>query len=1307
MKQLNYIFALLLAMLCGVNAAKAEIVQNYKVDFSKFVNVSAHDFKVGSSWGHIVGSRESGGTLYYPTYDYNTYTGHNGTGCLGCSDQTQVGPWSDKGSCTDILVTPKLKGKVGLWTLKKGYSGMVLKFYKVTKNGDIYTLGDEIQPVTAPTFSSYYTWENVELPELAEEQQIGIYLSNVNIDDFYADQADITKEAALYVKTVTSNGPSSPYCNAEGKFDVDFSVTLQNSGDLDLTPGTENYTLSLINESADATMFTVPINEAIAAGETKVVSLTGQVDGNAYPENNKYSVRENITNTQQYGTWLSPIQYIPKLEVRNLGALISSGATYSFNKINKKTTKEINIKNAGGAPMQNITITAPENFTVSATEPFTLTAGKDSTIVITALPDNVGDHSGNVTIKADDIDDFQFGVSSTVLDSKKFFVSFEDKKLPAGSYAEGSWTVEARDYAGSDNQYMLKNGKVGGDEKFVTPLLKVAEGDAITFDAGKASTYSSGDDAVLNVYYSNDRKNWTLARKINADELSSERANNYSYYFSKLTTFTVDNIPAGNWYLAFGAGYTTLDNIYGYEPVDVAHDMLYKGFEIQQTGSVNHAIEAKATFTNLNAKPEAAGSYTVKLYFGDKEMASAEPKGISAATDTTFVFDVMPHEVGTFKAYAVFENAADGLRLVSDSIDVTVEEETFKSTLTVGSGDGKTSSDGIYWDYADTSNGAYCDAIYPARMLKKYGLSAGSKIKSISMTGTFTSTYEKTLKVEKVEGRFGFVADADVLTDPCDFSVEGLNSVTLYENQSVDFKTNSNITSTFEFAEPLVWDGVSALRIQTYVKADKYATVYYKVDSEESHSYHKGYSLASNTNGNPIIEVALQAEPAALSGKVACGENAVADAVVTLRSKDDVVYTTKSADDGTFTINVLQPNKKYELTATAEGYDDFTATDSLTFDTDVEQNIAMVKTFVSFSGNATYRKAPLAGVKVTLSREGDEDLTATTAQDGTFKFDAVKHGQSYTLTATAEGYNDYAVAEPIAVGEEDYVLPTIEMTKPKATVSGVVACSGKAIEGAKVTLTTAAGDAYSQEATTDADGKFSMDVEQDFNYMLKASADRYEDYTTADSVMIDGTKDLGTVELIAKFFTLTVPETSYLMFSSKKAVDFEAEGLKAYFVTEVKAKGDDAYTELAEITKVPANFGVIIYAPQGEYELDYLDDAAAPETNLLVSTAGKAFDGTAADKGKVWAFGFKDEKPVFATGDNVSVAEGAAYLRFESTAKNIYLFEKDVPEVSGVSNVYGEGNLDVNAPMFNLAGQKVSKSYKGVVIQNGKKYNKK
>lgn len=43
-------------------------------------------------------------------------------------------------------------------------------------------------------------------------------------------------------------------------------------------------------------------------------------------------------------------------------------------------------------------------------------------------------------------------------------------------------------------------------------------------------------------------------------------------------------------------------------------------------------------------------------------------------------------------------------------------------------------------------------------------------------------------------------------------------------------------------------------------------------------------------------------------------------------------------------------------------------------------------------------------------------------------------------------------------------------------------------------------------------------------------------------------------------------------------------------------------------------------------------------------------------------------------------------------------------DATGISNAVVAPKANANAPIFNLAGQKVSKAYKGVVIQNGKKF---
>ncbi len=46
----------------------------------------------------------------------------------------------------------------------------------------------------------------------------------------------------------------------------------------------------------------------------------------------------------------------------------------------------------------------------------------------------------------------------------------------------------------------------------------------------------------------------------------------------------------------------------------------------------------------------------------------------------------------------------------------------------------------------------------------------------------------------------------------------------------------------------------------------------------------------------------------------------------------------------------------------------------------------------------------------------------------------------------------------------------------------------------------------------------------------------------------------------------------------------------------------------------------------------------------------------------------------------------------------LYLLDEGT---SGINTI--KANTDVNAPVYNLAGQQVEKSYKGLVIKNGKK----
>jgi len=52
----------------------------------------------------------------------------------------------------------------------------------------------------------------------------------------------------------------------------------------------------------------------------------------------------------------------------------------------------------------------------------------------------------------------------------------------------------------------------------------------------------------------------------------------------------------------------------------------------------------------------------------------------------------------------------------------------------------------------------------------------------------------------------------------------------------------------------------------------------------------------------------------------------------------------------------------------------------------------------------------------------------------------------------------------------------------------------------------------------------------------------------------------------------------------------------------------------------------------------------------------------------------------------------------------LYGFQFTAGGSSGVETIKVEKVWNADAPMYNLSGQKVDKSYKGIVIQNGRKF---
>ena len=1042
MRNLYYSLALIAASVLCVNEARADIVENYKMDFNKPISTTAHDFKVGSGWGHLVNkytvySDWYGSTDYYVNYEFSSSDGRDGSGTLKVGSQ-YIGDEDsyDMGNVNDLIVTPAITGKSSIY-VKKSFSWSTsssIKFYSVTLENGKYKMGDEIE-VEVPTISD--DWVEVKLPE-QNNQYIGIRAQNLLLDDFAADKADIQLQKSLLITKVDYKGKNEVDCDAEGNFPISYEVSITNNGDIDLTEGTKGYSLSVKNYGKEL-IFTQPLKGNLAVGASTTVTVTGTVNYAKYPNRNRFDVYEDLTNTYKPGSWIEPIPYKPVLTMRDSNDKIENGnATYAWGMVKESTEKTFEIRNDGPAPLKLTSVVVPKGFTTSLTAPLTLEGHTKQQFTITMPATTPGIYSGEFKVSAEGVDDFKFNVSATVLDPSKYYVNFNDNKIPEGSYVEAGWKVDQRDAESSDNPYLLANGSQDTDDKFVTPLLKVAQGEKMTVDVARSNYYNGGDGVYLNIYYSADRTNWTLARKITADELSDERAVNYTYYYSKLKTFVIDNIPAGNYYIGFGAGYTAIDNIYGFEKVDVAHDLMLAASYMPKTAVVNNAYTATATLRNINAKEEAADSYTASLYFDGEVVATAPAQAIAGGADADFTFSYTPHKVGAVEAYIEFKNAADNYVVTTEKVSVDVKEELPVGTVTVGNGKTSANRTGIAF-YDGNSEGAHIDNLYKAEMLTKYGIAKGTKITSVTYTGTCSQDREV-----KVFDLTAYVGTVDAAKFEKGKGYESLQKVNVYTDKTINFVEGNTYTTTITLPEPIVWDGTSAIRVLTYVKADKYVNVKFNADDENSTSYYGNgepgnESATYSEYSTAVAEFGFQTEPSVMSGKVTWKNKAVAGATVTLTS-GDVIYTGASNEEGAYSINVIQTDKKYHLTVAAPGYIDYAEKDvdlSQSINKDIALEVEPVALTVGEDGNALFS----ATRAIDFSLTPEVEAYVVTAVNGNYTelapVTTVPAGTGVLVKAKAGNYSLNAVPEADAVAKNLLVATAEEYTVAASDVKKV------------------------------------------------------------------------------------------------------------------------------------------------------------------------------------------------------------------------------------------------------------------------------
>lgn len=195
-------------------------------------------------------------------------------------------------------------------------------------------------------------------------------------------------------------------------------------------------------------------------------------------------------------------------------------------------------------------------------------------------------------------------------------------------------------------------------------------------------------------------------------------------------------------------------------------------------------------------------------------------------------------------------------------------------------------------------------------------------------------------------------------------------------------------------------------------------------------------------------------------------------------------------------------------------------------------------------------------------------------------------------------------------------------------------------------------------------------------------------------------KDINSITVkYAKLETLTTAASGFATYAADYDVNYSALGLTTYAITLDEANNKVSYNRFEGV--VPAGKAVLVQGTASTpYELTPAEEAA----DAKFTTDLKASDGTvtAADD-KIYAFGTLNGKSGFKLVNNgVVIPAKKGYLQLTGTTAAKPTFFAFDGIGTGISHIEADAALE-NAAMYNLAGQRVDKSYKGVVIVNGKK----
>lgn len=891
MKQ-RILIAALLAFILGHAASWADEVSNYKWNLSGLSNGTLDRKFAPAGWGHI-------DDYWYgePEYTKSAQT-------ITCTDQGE----GDYGHM-DLLVSPLVKGQV---TIKakdnSSYETGTVTFYACTKSGSTFKAGCELQPLTAFGHSQD-DYETLTL-SLDDYTYVGIRISNCTVRDFTAEMADVVVKKELTISSVTSKNAATVDVTPEGTFTLSYGVKVKNSGDVDLSEADANFSISLLVGDESVVVATEPIPAALPAGETSdEIAISATLNAADYPSPVAVAIRENFTENISRQTTVSVTPYAPMLSVSLDGKELAADDVVSFGNTKTAVERTLTLANNGGKDAHITSVTTSGSFSLKGDAPQTVPAHASATLTVEMGIAAVGEQSGTLTIAGEEGINLTVALAGNVIDSDTYFEDFEaSDKIPADMINEGDWSI-GKGSNGSNSAYVYWTS----DKKLVTPKLRVKDGAQLTVDVARYSSYTP----KLVISYSADRINWTEAKTVADSEFPAREGDYWTGYTYPYSTVVVNTIPAGDYFIGFQADYARIDNICGFELAPLGHDVMLMNAKVPATGSVNDKLTATVDVRNYGVM-EPAGEYAVELLIDNEVVAQADAADLDKDATLSYTMEFTPHVAGTFEAKIRF--TSDGYEVESAATELVIGAESASELVQVGTPGSESNS---VAPMCLTEKYSASSTLYPANRL---GISNGTKISGMKYKGI--SRYEVDLNTLSV-----WVEEVDGTDMPSSLSELTANATKVYGEAAYSFVDHNRYENVDEivinFAEPIVYQGGNLrVTMQTYYRYAGYDTPTFEAERGlgttiyDFDDYDEVTSLGKSADFSPVVYLLTEKDAKHLSGVVTDGTDGVEGAEVTLTS-GDVIYTTLTAADGSFSLDVLKDGLVYDLRVSKDGYADY------------------------------------------------------------------------------------------------------------------------------------------------------------------------------------------------------------------------------------------------------------------------------------------------------------------------------------------------------------------------------------------------